>query len=141
MRLVKNTRSWMNLLLAMVPARWIRLFILSPAQAGLGCSLIVLPALKRWAKSNVRYADRLLTAPCVLLKSCRPLTHHTERPFQRNSYLADQTVIEQAPEDGNAVRHAAGGIDLGQRIIWIGGPVAARFRHRSEEHTSELQSP
>src|SRR5690349_19101685 len=67
----------------------------------------------------------LLTAHC--LKSCRPLTHHAESSFERNAHLSNQTIIEQSSEKCDPMRDTPRGIELGQRIIWIGGPVAARF--------------
>ena len=62
-----------------------------------------------------------------LLKSRRCLTRHIESAFEDETHLSDQTVIEQSAEDRDAVRHAPRWLELGQRIIWIRGPVAARF--------------
>src|SRR5262249_23533188 len=76
------------------------------------------------------------------LNSHPPSTHTLEprRPFPRNCELAFegqaclpyQSVVEQPAEDRDAVRHAPGRIELGQRIRRIRGPVASRFRDLDE---------
>src|SRR4051812_41747801 len=61
------------------------------------------------------------------IKSGGSLFHHVELTFERDSYLPNQSVIKQAAQDGDAVRHAPRRVELRQRIRRIRRPIAARF--------------
>src|ERR1051326_1945405 len=66
-------------------------------------------------------------APFSQLKPWRILADDAEGFFQRQADLSDQAIIEQAAQDRDAMRDAARRIELGQRVVFIRRPVAARF--------------
>src|SRR6185437_8433518 len=69
------------------------------------------------------------------LKSNRRFPNNIELALKGDAYLANQAVVEQSPEDRDSVRHTSRWIELGQRIVWIGSPVAARLRDFDEAGT------
>src|SRR5262245_38503347 len=77
------------------------------------------------ALSSMHFAAGSTGRPAALthpLKSWWPLTLHIESAFKCDAYLADQTVIEQSPQNSDSVRDAAGWVELGQRVVWIRSP-------------------
>src|SRR5438132_8873567 len=68
----------------------------------------------------------------------RALGGDCEGALEGDADAAECAFLEEAADQGDAVRHAARWRKLGQRILRIGRPI--RRILRSEEHTSELQS-
>ena len=66
------------------------------------------------------------------LESRRPFVRDLKGLFKRDSDTPDCALIEEAPDQGDPVRHAAGRHELWKRMLGIRRPVAARFRHLNE---------
>src|SRR6267378_3784256 len=62
------------------------------------------------------------------LEPCGPFPCHAELPFERQSHLPDQSIVEQAADDCDPVRHSTWRIELRQRTGRIRRPVTSRFR-------------
>jgi hypothetical protein len=61
-----------------------------------------------------------------------PMVPHAESALQCEPSAPDRTLIEEPPDQSDAVRHSARRRELRQRVIRIGGPVAARLGHLDE---------
>ena len=63
------------------------------------------------------------------LKPHGPFCSDGELPFERQSHLAERSVVEQASNHCDPVWHATGRIELGQWIHGIWRPVTSSLRH------------
>ena len=47
--------------------------------------------------------------------------------FEGKACLCECALVKQAPDERDAMRDTAWRVELGERMGWVGGPVATRF--------------
>src|SRR5580765_2033161 len=65
----------------------------------------------------------------------RALRGHVEGPLECQAGASHGTLVEEAADERDAVRHAARRRESGERVGGIGRPIAARLRHLDEAGT------
>src|ERR1041385_3269810 len=74
-------------------------------------------------------------SPPLSRKPRRPFINNTKRVFKCYANLTKQTIVKQATENRNAVRHTSWWIELRQRIRRIRSPITSCFGHDNETGT------
>src|SRR5579883_951301 len=73
---------------------------------------------------------------CVLnsdsSKSRRALVTYSQRALQRQPDATERSLIEQAPNQSDALRYPTRRVEARQRSTRVGGPVASGLSHRDE---------
>src|ERR1700722_12911951 len=90
--------------------------------------LLPRPAGNAEAETNRALSSaRIVRSRRIKSEARRPLIDHIERALERQTHTRQGALVEQAADEGHAVRHASRRVEFHRRMFGIGRPVAARF--------------